>query len=95
MIEISPEIVTILMLIGLVVAILTGFPLALAVGSVGIFMGLLTRGLISVDLTYAQVFHKTPPSHSEEPPKSSDRRILPTSCGRRSRSGVPSTTRVV
>jgi len=59
MIEISPEIVTILMLIGLIVAILTGFPLALAVGSVGIFMGLLTRGLISVDLTYAQVFHKT------------------------------------
>ena len=59
MIEISPEIVTILMLIGLIVAILTGFPLALAVGSIGIFMGLVTRGLISVDLTYSQVFHKT------------------------------------
>ena len=35
MIEISPELVTILMLVGLIVAILTGFPLALAVGSVG------------------------------------------------------------
>ncbi len=59
MIELSPEVVTIVMLIGLIFAILTGYPLALAVGSVGLVMGLLTRGLISVDLTYSQVFSKT------------------------------------
>jgi tripartite ATP-independent transporter DctM subunit len=46
------------MLIGLIVAIFTGFPLALAVGSIGIFMGLLTRGLSAVDITYYQVFSK-------------------------------------
>jgi tripartite ATP-independent transporter DctM subunit len=58
-IELTPEMATIIMLVGLVVGILTGFPLALAVGSVGLIMGLLTRGLTSVDLTYAQMFSKS------------------------------------
>ncbi len=61
MIELSAEVAAIIMLVGLVVGILTGFPLALAVGSVGLIMGLLTRGLTSVHLTYAQMFSK---SHS-------------------------------
>ena len=61
----------------------------------GQLLGLLSPGFSDNLSERNQVFHKTPPSHSEEPPKSSDRRTLPTSCGRRSRSGVPSTTRVV
>lgn len=61
MIELSAEAVCAIMLTAVVVAILSGFPLALAVGSVGLIMGLLTRGLPCVDLTYAHIFSK---SHS-------------------------------
>ena len=56
MIELDSITVAIVMLSLLVLGILTGFPLALTVGSVGILMGLLTRGLNSVDLIYSQIF---------------------------------------
>lgn len=56
MIDMSPEMVTILMLGGLVVGVLTGFPLALPIGAVALVMGFLTFGDKVVPLIYQQVF---------------------------------------
>ena len=44
MIELSAEAVTIIMLGGLVALLITGFPLAFGVGTVGLAVGILTRG---------------------------------------------------
>jgi len=57
-IELGPQTVAIVMLVALVVAVMSGFPLALAVGSVGLFIGLLTRGMSSIDVIYMQLFGK-------------------------------------
>jgi len=57
-IEMSPEFVAIVMLLGLIAAVLTGYPLAVAVGSIGMVFGLLTRGMPSMDLVYSQLFSK-------------------------------------
>jgi len=56
MIDMSPELVTILMLGGLVVAVLTGFPLAIPIGAVALVVGYLTFGDKVVPLIYQQVF---------------------------------------
>ncbi|TET68854.1 MAG: TRAP transporter large permease subunit [Dehalococcoidia bacterium] len=56
MIDLSPEIVTILMLGGLVVAVLTGFPLAIPIGAVALVVGFLTFGDTVFALIYQQVF---------------------------------------
>ena len=56
MIDISPEMVTLLMLGGLVVAVLTGFPLAIPIGAVALVVGFLTFGDTVFALIYQQVF---------------------------------------
>ncbi len=56
MIDLSPEMVTILMLGGLVVAVLTGFPLAIPIGAVALVIGFLTFGDTVFALIYQQVF---------------------------------------
>ncbi len=56
MIDLSPEMVTILMLGGLVVAVLTGFPLAIPIGAVALIVGYLTFGDKVIPLIYQQVF---------------------------------------
>jgi len=56
MIDISPEMVTLLMLGGLVVAVLTGFPLAIPIGAVALVVGFLTFGGTVFALIYQQVF---------------------------------------
>jgi len=56
MIDLSPEMVTILMLGGLVVAVLTGFPLAIPIGAVALVIGFLTFGDKVFALIYQQVF---------------------------------------
>ena len=58
MIDLSPGFVAIVMLLALVFAVMTGFPLAVAVGSIGMIFGLLTRGMSSMDIVYAQLFSK-------------------------------------
>jgi len=57
MIEISPEIVAVLMLGGIFVGVLLGYPLALSVGGVGIVMGILLFGpKIAGELYYGRFF---------------------------------------
>jgi len=56
MIDLSAEAVTIIMLVGLVLLLITGFPLAFGVGTVGLAVGLLVRGFHTVDLIYIQLF---------------------------------------
>jgi len=53
----SPEIITVLMLGGVFVAVLTGFPFALGIGTMGLFIGSLVFGLTStVNLYYGRIF---------------------------------------
>ncbi len=56
MIDLSAEAVTVIMLVGLVALLITGFPLAFAVGTVGLAVGILTKGFHTVDLIYIQLF---------------------------------------
>jgi len=56
MIELSPEIVTILMLGGLLVGVLTGYPLALPVGAVTLVVGYVVFGDAVADLMYSRLF---------------------------------------
>jgi len=56
MIDLSAEAVTVIMLVGLVALLITGFPLAFGVGTVGLVVGILTRGFHTVDLIYIQLF---------------------------------------
>jgi tripartite ATP-independent transporter DctM subunit len=56
MIDLSPEAVTLIMLLGMVLLLMTGFPLAFGVGTVGLVVGILTRGFNTVDLIYIQLF---------------------------------------
>ncbi len=56
MIDLSPEVVTILMLGGLIAALVTGFPLAFGVGTVGLVVGMLVMGVHTIDLIYIQLF---------------------------------------
>ncbi len=57
MIHASPELVTVLMLGGIIVGVFLGYPLALAVGGVGVVMGILLFGPnITEQLYYGRVF---------------------------------------
>ncbi len=52
----SPEVVTLLMFGTLIVGVLTGFPLAIPIGGVGVIMGFLLFGPNSFDLIYSRVY---------------------------------------
>jgi tripartite ATP-independent transporter DctM subunit len=56
MIDMSPALVTIIMLGGLLVTILTGFPLAMPIGTVGLVVGFLAFGAPVFDQLYQQIF---------------------------------------
>jgi tripartite ATP-independent transporter DctM subunit len=56
MIDLSAGAVTVIMLVGMVLLLITGFPLAFGVGTVGLIVGILTRGFHTVDLIYIQLF---------------------------------------
>jgi len=57
MIDISPELVTIIMMGGILVGVLLGYPLAIVVGGIGIVMGVLLFGInISLELIYQRLF---------------------------------------
>jgi tripartite ATP-independent transporter DctM subunit len=57
MIDISPELVTIIMMGGILVGVLFGYPLAIVVGGIGIVMGVLLFGVnISLELIYQRLF---------------------------------------
>lgn len=57
MIDLSPEIVAILMSAGLLLVIFTGYPLAIGIGIVPLVVGYLAFGTSVVPLMYSQVFH--------------------------------------
>jgi tripartite ATP-independent transporter DctM subunit len=56
MIDLSPELVTILMLGGVLVGVLIGYPLAIPVGALGLIFGFLLYGVPVFDLVYARLF---------------------------------------
>ena len=57
MIDISPELITGIMLSGILVGVLLGYPLAIVVGGIGIVMGFLLFGVdISLELIYQRLF---------------------------------------
>ncbi len=56
MIEISPEITTILMLGGILVGILSGFPLAIPIGALGLILGYAILGNPVLDIMYSRLF---------------------------------------
>jgi len=57
MIELSPEVVALIMLGGVIVGVLVGFPLAFPIGGIGLIMGILLKGPYSTfDLYYSRVF---------------------------------------
>ncbi len=57
MINVDPELVTFIMLGGILVGVLVGYPLAMVVGGIGIVMGILLFGVdISLQLIYQRLF---------------------------------------
>jgi len=57
MIDVSPELVTIIMFSAILVGVVLGYPLSLVVGGIGIVMGILLFGVnISLQLIYARIF---------------------------------------
>ena len=57
MIDISPELIAFIMLGGILVGVLFGYPLAIVVGGIGIVMGILLFGVnISLELIYQRLF---------------------------------------
>ncbi|MBE9513758.1 MAG: TRAP transporter large permease subunit [Chloroflexi bacterium] len=57
MIEVSPEIIAVLMLGGILVGVLLGYPLAIAIGGIGIIAGVLCFGVpITLELFYGRFF---------------------------------------
>jgi len=56
MIDMSPALVTIIMLVGLIVTIMSGFPLAMPIGTVGLVVGFLAYGPSVFDQIYHSVF---------------------------------------
>lgn len=56
MVEMSPEMITILMFGGLFICILLGYPLAIAIGGVGLFAGVLFLGPIALKMFPLRVF---------------------------------------
>ena len=56
MIELSPEIVAIVMMGGILLGVLTGFPLAIPIGGMGVIFGYLLFGATAFDIIYSRVF---------------------------------------
>ena len=56
MIDMSPELITVLMMGGLIVTVLSGYPLALPIGAIAVVIGYLAFGSSVIDIVYAQVF---------------------------------------
>ncbi|MBA7625076.1 C4-dicarboxylate TRAP transporter large permease protein DctM [subsurface metagenome] len=56
MIDMSPELITVLMLGGLIVTVLSGYPLALPIGAIAVVVGYLAFGSSVAAILYAQVF---------------------------------------
>ncbi|MBA7470431.1 C4-dicarboxylate TRAP transporter large permease protein DctM [subsurface metagenome] len=56
MINLSPEFITIIMLGGILVLVMTGFPIALVVGSVGLIVGYLVFGDTALEIMYTRVY---------------------------------------
>ena len=56
MIEMSPPLIAILMLAGLIIGILTGFPLALPIGFVALAVGWLVFGPAVIEVIYQQIW---------------------------------------
>ncbi len=56
MISISPELVTVIMLGGVLLGVLTGFPLAIPIGGMAVIMGFLLYGTPSFHLIYSRVY---------------------------------------
>ena len=56
MIQLSPELITIIMLGGVLIGVLTGFPLAFPLGGMGVIIGYLLFGPSVFDLIYSRVF---------------------------------------
>jgi len=56
LIELSPGIITIIMLGGILVLVMTGFPIALVVGSVGLIVGYLVFGGSALEIMYTRVY---------------------------------------
>ncbi|GAI89591.1 unnamed protein product, partial [marine sediment metagenome] len=56
MIELSPEIISIIMLGSILVLVLTGYPIALVVGSVGLIVGYAVFGDTSLEIMYIRAY---------------------------------------
>jgi len=56
MIEISLEVLTLIMLGGLLLGVMTGYPLALVIGGIGLIVGFTVFGTMVFDLIYARLF---------------------------------------
>ena len=56
MIEISPELVTVIMLGGILVGVFSGYPLAVVIGGIGFIVGYLLLGASVADLMYARIY---------------------------------------
>jgi len=56
MIELSPEIATVLMLGGILVGILSGYPLAIPIGALGLILGYAIMGPAVLNLMYTRLF---------------------------------------
>ncbi len=56
MIEISPGIITVIMLGGILIGVFTGYPLAIVIGGVGLIVGFLLLGPSVADLMYARIY---------------------------------------
>jgi len=59
MVDLSPEIITIMMLGGVLVTVLLGYPLAIAVGAIGLIVGFWIFGVpITLELYYGRIFYQ-------------------------------------
>lgn len=56
MIDISPELLTIIMLGSIFLGVISGFPLAIPIGGVAVIIGFLLYGTSSLDLIYSRIF---------------------------------------
>jgi hypothetical protein len=56
LIDMSVEAITFLMVAGIIVGVMTGFPLAFVVGSVGLIMGYLLLGNASFEILYSRLY---------------------------------------
>ena len=57
MIDISPELVTLLLLLGVLLGVMTGYPLALVIGGIGLVIGFLAFGPTVVNILYYRVYN--------------------------------------